>query len=283
MLYQAQATMSTEPWLAFFPGLLIFATTLSVNMLGDGLAGRKHNRSASREELQSWQPGCSSRVPRCSSLRSHLSRPAASSISRARRMRIQRGVQGRDAHVEKLTELFLARIEAFDRRGPSLRALIGVNPKARETGRALDTERKVKGPRSPLHGIPVVLKDNFDTVDMPTTGGLVLLEGSIHRTMLRGREAAGGGRRDRRQGQPVGVRVGGAYSSLGGETLNPHDLTEARRGPRGDPASPSRLLRGGRPRHRHGGSVRGPSTANGVVGLKPTLGLFSRDGIIRWR
>ena len=73
----------------------------------------------------------------------------------------------------------LARIDAYDRKGPRLRAMITVNLKALETARVLDAERKAKGPRSPLHGIPVVLKDNFDTADMPTTGGSLKLEGSV--------------------------------------------------------------------------------------------------------
>ena len=76
-------------------------------------------------------------------------------------------------------QLYLARIDAYDRQGPRLRAVITLNPKALDTARALDAERKAKGPRSPLHGIPIVLKDNFDTSDMPTTGGSVLLEGSM--------------------------------------------------------------------------------------------------------
>ena len=80
---------------------------------------------------------------------------------------------------ERLTQMFLARIDAYDRKGPALRAVITVNPKALETARAMDAERKTKGPRSPLHGIPIVFKDNIDTADLPTTGGSVLLEGSM--------------------------------------------------------------------------------------------------------
>src|SRR5207249_3131524 len=71
---------------------------------------------------------------------------------------------------EKLVQLCIARIQAYDREGPSLHAVMTLNSKAIETARALDAERKAKGPRSPLHGIPVVLKDNYDTFDMPTTG-----------------------------------------------------------------------------------------------------------------
>src|SRR5256886_13113777 len=80
---------------------------------------------------------------------------------------------------EKLVTLYLARIAAYNQKGPSLNTIITLNSKALETARALDAERKAKGPRSPLHGIPLVLKDNYDTFDMPTTGGSVLLEGSI--------------------------------------------------------------------------------------------------------
>jgi len=69
---------------------------------------------------------------------------------------------------EQLVEMCLARIRAYDRQGPSVRALITVNPKALDIARQLDVERKSKGRRSPLHGIPVVLKDNINTADMPT-------------------------------------------------------------------------------------------------------------------
>src|SRR4026209_127199 len=80
---------------------------------------------------------------------------------------------------ERLTPIFLSRIDAYDRKGPMLRAIITVNPKALDVARAMDAERKTRGPRSPLHGIPVILKDNIDTADLPTTGGSVMLEGSM--------------------------------------------------------------------------------------------------------
>lgn len=84
---------------------------------------------------------------------------------------------------EQLVQMCLARIHAYDRQGPSLRALITVNPKALDTARQLDAERRTKGRRSPLHGIPVVLMDNIDTADMPTTAGSIMLEGSVPPTM----------------------------------------------------------------------------------------------------
>src|SRR6202043_253938 len=80
---------------------------------------------------------------------------------------------------EKLVQLCLARIQAYDRQGPSLRAVLTLNPKALDTARVLDAERKAKGPRSPLHGIPIILKDNYNTFDLPTTAGSFLLKGSI--------------------------------------------------------------------------------------------------------
>src|SRR5829696_3947475 len=80
---------------------------------------------------------------------------------------------------EKLTQLYLARIAAYDQAGPKLNAVILLNPKALDEARALDVERKTKGPRSALHGIPVLVKDNFDTFDMPTTGGSIGFKGAV--------------------------------------------------------------------------------------------------------
>src|SRR5881296_3540491 len=80
---------------------------------------------------------------------------------------------------EKLVQLCIARIQAYDREGPSLHAVMTLNPKAIETAKALDAERKAKGPRSPIHGIPIVLKDNYNTFDLPTTAGSQMLAGSI--------------------------------------------------------------------------------------------------------
>ncbi|HXI26939.1 MAG TPA: amidase family protein [Vicinamibacterales bacterium] len=183
---------------------------------------------------------------------------------------------------ERLVQLCLARIEAYDRKGPSLHAVITLNPKALDTARALDAERKTKGARSPLHGIPVVLKDNYNTSDLPTTGGSLLLEGSIPK------DDAFVVKRLRAAGAIVLAKVnmsefasGGTHSSLGGQTLNPHDLTRTPSGSSGGTgaaiaAAYAPLGLG----TDTGGSIRGPSTVNGIVGLKPTLGLLSRSGII---
>ena len=183
---------------------------------------------------------------------------------------------------EQLVQLCLARIRAYDHQGPALHAVITLNPKAIEVARALDDERRAKGRRSPLHGIPVVLKDNYDTFDLPTTGGSVLLEGSIPPAdafVVKKLRAAGA---------IILAKVnlsefasGGTHSSLGGQTRNPHDLMRSPSGSSGGTgaavaAAYAPLGMG----TDTGGSIRGPSTANGIVGLKPTHGLLSRDGII---
>ena len=183
---------------------------------------------------------------------------------------------------EKLVELCLARIQAYDGQGPKLHAVMHLNAKALEQARALDAERKAGKVRSPLHGIPVVLKDNYDTADMPTTGGSVVLEGSIPS------KDAFLVKKLRDAGAIILAKVnlsefasGAPKSSLGGQSLNPHDLTRTPSGSSG--GTGVAIAAGYAPLGLGtdtGGSIRGPSTANGVVGLKPTHGLLSRSGII---
>ncbi len=161
---------------------------------------------------------------------------------------------------EKLVQLCLARIQTYDREGPSLHAVMAINPKAVEIARALDAERRAKGPRSPLHGIPVVLKDNYNTFDMPTTGGSVLLEGSIPAA------DAFVVKKLRDAGAIILAKVNmsefasaNPQSSLGGQSLNPHDLTRSPSGSSGGTgvaiAAAYALLGMGTDT---GGSIRGP-------------------------
>ncbi|HUQ88307.1 MAG TPA: amidase family protein [Vicinamibacterales bacterium] len=183
---------------------------------------------------------------------------------------------------ERLTQMFLARIDAYDRKGPALRAVLTINPKALEVARAMDAERRTKGPRSPLHGIPIVLKDNIDTADLPTTGGSVMLEGSIPP------DDAFVVQKLRAAGAVIVAKAnlsefasGAAHSSLGGQILNPHDLTRTPSGSSGGTgASIAAAFAMAGLGTDTGGSVRGPSTANGIAGLKTTMGLVSRDGVI---
>src|SRR5690349_6528658 len=183
---------------------------------------------------------------------------------------------------EKLMQTFLSRIDAYDRKGPTLRAVITVNPKALDTARAMDAERKTKGPRSPLHGVPVIIKDNIDTADMPTTGGSVMLEGWVPP------DDAFVVKKLRDAGAVIIAKTnlsefasGAAHSSLGGQILNPHDLTRSPAGSSGGTgASIAAAFAMAGLGTDTGGSVRGPSTANGIAGMKTTMGLVSRDGVI---
>ena len=183
---------------------------------------------------------------------------------------------------EKLIELCLARIQAYDNQGPKLHAVMALNPNALAEAKALDAERKAGKVRSPLHGIPVIFKDNFDTVQMPTTGGSVLLEGSIPP------KDAFVVKKLRDAGAIIFAKMnlsefagGATYSSLGGQSLNPHDLARSPAGSSG--GTGVGIAAGYAPLGMGtdtGGSVRGPSTANGVVGMRPSMGLLSRSGII---
>lgn len=183
---------------------------------------------------------------------------------------------------ERLVELSLARIAAYDRAGPRLNAVLWLNRGALESARALDIERREQGPRSPLHGIPVVLKDNVDTADLPTTAGSLLLAGSIPP------DDAFIVRKLREAGAIVLAKVnmsefagGAVMSSISGPMKNPHDPLRTPSGSSGGTgvavAAWYAPLGIGTDT---GGSIRGPSASNGIVGLKPTLGLLSRDGIV---
>ncbi len=201
---------------------------------------------------------------------------------------------------EKLTAAYLARIEAYDQKGPTIDSIITLNPRALAEAKALDAERKAGKIRGPLHGIPVALKDNVDTYDLPTTGGSQFLEGSlppddafitkklresgaiiIAKVNLSEWAGSGGSASG---APPEIVKAGfipGGYSSAGGQTRNPHDLT---RSPSGSSGGTGAALAAGFAQlgigSDTGGSIRGPASFNGIAGLKPTRGLMSRDGVI---
>jgi amidase len=184
---------------------------------------------------------------------------------------------------EKLVRLLQARIDAYDQQGPSVNSVIAVNPKALEIARALDEERKTTGPRSPLHGIPVLLKDNYDTYDMPTTGGSVALVDFMAPddafTVKKMRDA--GAIIFAKVNLSELARSGVSISSLMGQTLNPYDLSRTPGGSSGGTgvaiAATFGIIGTG---SDTGQSTRSPASANNSVGIRPTFGLISRDGII---
>ena len=202
---------------------------------------------------------------------------------------------------EKLTEIYLGRIAVYDQYGPAINTVITLNPRALDEAKALDAERKAGKVRGPLHGIPIVLKDNFDTFDLPTSAGSQLLKGSmtpddafvvkklrdagaIILAKLNLHEWAGGGGSVSGAKDPEILKAGrvpNGFSSLGLQTRNPHNLS---RGPGGSSSGTGAAIAADFAQFGlgtdTGGSIRNPSSANGIVGLKPTHGLLSRDGIV---
>ena len=186
---------------------------------------------------------------------------------------------------ETLTRVYLDRIEAYDKQGPAINSFITVNPNALAEAKALDRERKKSGPRGPLHGIPIVIKDNYDTSDMPTTGGSIALK--EHRPdrdaytvgLLRKAGVVVLGKTNLSELALSYGRLG--YSSAGGLTLNPYNI---RRNASGSSSGSAAAVAGNFAVLGTGtdtaGSIRGPANVTALAGIKPTLGLTSRSGVI---
>jgi len=196
---------------------------------------------------------------------------------------IQAAVDAGALTYEKLVTLYLARIEAYDQKGPAINTIITINPKVLDEARALDAEFKSKGRRSALHGIPVLVKDNYDVLGMPNTGGSFLLVGNMPTSdapMIKDLRDAGVIFLAKANLDEFAT-AGTGFSSVGGQTKNPHDLT---RGPSGSSGGTGAGLAAwfaplGLGTDT-GGSIRGPTSVNGIAGIKPTNGLLSRSGII---
>jgi amidase len=183
----------------------------------------------------------------------------------------------------QLTRAYLDRIDAYDDRGPTLRAIISVNPRAVEVAESLDRAASARTGLAPLHCIPIILKDNFDTADMPTTGGSVTFARSMPPddafVVKRFREA--GAIILAKANLTELALTGTTISSLGGQTRNPYDLTRTAGGSSGGTgaaiAANFAVLGTG---SDTGQSIRSPASATSLVGLRPTRGLISRDGIM---
>lgn len=184
---------------------------------------------------------------------------------------------------EKLTQLYLNRIAAYDRQGPKLNAVITLNKQALATARKLDAERKVKGPRSKLHGVPVVLKDLFDTLDMPTTAGFLPMKNSqpmYDATVVARLRAAGAVILAKvNMSDWFGVPDKGDQSTVLGRTLNPYNLALTPGGSSGGTgASLAAAFAQVGLGSETGVSIRNPTANNSVIGLAPTRGLIPRAG-----
>jgi amidase len=188
-----------------------------------------------------------------------------------------------------LVQGYLRRIGDLDARGPSLRSIIETNPDATDIADALDRERKSKGPRGPLHGIPVLLKDNIDTADrMTTTAGSLALEGSVAKVdspvaaRLRAAGAVLLAKTNLSEWANIrSTHSTSGWSARGGQCRNPYVLDRNPCGSSsGSAVAVSASLGAIAVGTETDGSIVCPASANGVVGLKPTVGLVSRSGII---
>jgi amidase len=188
-----------------------------------------------------------------------------------------------------LTQRYLERIAAIDKHGPALNAVIELNPDALSIAAALDAERKAKGPRGPLHGIPILIKDNIDTADrMMTTAGSLALLGSIaardsvvaERLRAAGAVLLGKTNLSEWANYRSSHSTSG-WSGRGGLTRNPYALDRNACGSSsGSGAAVSANLCALAIGTETDGSIVCPASTNGVVGIKPTLGLIPATGII---
>jgi amidase len=202
---------------------------------------------------------------------------------------LQSQMKSGELSAHELTAGYITRIDEIDKSGPRLNSVIEVNPDALAIAEALDKERKEKGPRGPMHGIPVLIKDNIDTADrMQTTAGSLALVGSkpaqdsaVARKL---REAGAVILGKANLSEWANIRSShstSGFSGRGGLTRNPYALDRNACGSSsGSGAATSANLCTVAVGSETDGSIVCPSSANGIVGIKPTLGLISRAGII---
>ncbi len=202
---------------------------------------------------------------------------------------LQTAIQSGQLTAQALVEQCLDRIQRIDKAGPSLNAVLEINPAALEIATVLDTERTASGPRGPLHGIPVLLKDNIDTADrMLTTAGSLALLNSMpteDATLVKKLRQAGAiilGKTNLSEWANFrSTRSTSGWSGRGGQTRNPYLLTH---NPCGSSAGSGVAVAANLAPVALGtetdGSIVCPASVNGIVGLKPTVGLTSRAGVI---
>jgi amidase len=188
-----------------------------------------------------------------------------------------------------LTQAYLERIDALDRRGPALHAVLETNPRALEIAAALDDERRRRGPRSALHGVPILIKDNVETADrMMTTAGSLALEGWYPPTdapLVARLRAAGAvilGKTNLSEWANFrSTHSSSGWSARGGQTRNPYALNRTPSGSSsGSAVAVAANLCAVAVGTETDGSIVSPASVNGIVGLKPTVGLVSRSGIV---
>lgn len=202
---------------------------------------------------------------------------------------LQAGLTAGTFTSRELVEAYLERIERLDRSGPELRSIIELNPDAAKIAAKSDTDRRVGRLRGPLHGIPIVLKDNIDTRDkmLTTAGSLALVKSKVaedatHVFRLRMSGAVILGKTNMSEWANFrSFHSASGWSGRGGQTKNPHHLQRSPSGSSsGSAAAVAASLAAGAIGTETDGSIVSPANACGVVGVKPTVGLVSRAGVI---
>ncbi|MBZ5534968.1 MAG: amidase [Acidobacteriia bacterium] len=202
---------------------------------------------------------------------------------------LQEGMQSGKYTARKIVEAYLSRIEALNQKGPRLSQVLEINPEALATADALDAERKAKGARGPLHGIPILLKDNIGTTDrMTTTAGSLALAGSVPprdafvAARLRHAGAILLGKTNMSEWANFrSTHSSSGWSGRGGQCRNPYALDRTPSGSSsGSAGAVAANLCAAAVGTETDGSVVSPSSACSIVGIKPTVGLISRSGII---
>jgi Asp-tRNA(Asn)/Glu-tRNA(Gln) amidotransferase A subunit family amidase len=196
---------------------------------------------------------------------------------------LQQAMEAGTITSRQIVQQYLDRIEAYDQRGPALNAFIAVNPRALDEAAALDRERQTRGARGVLHGIPIAVKDNYATADLPMTGGSLALAGFEPRRdafMVKKLRDAGAVIIGKTNLHELAYGIT-SVSSMGGQTRNPYDPT---RNPGGSSGGTGAAVAASFAAAGMGtdtcGSIRIPSAHNNLFGLRGTMGLSSRDGII---
>ncbi len=244
--------------------------------------------TASGAALATAEAGCSAAPPAPSGASAPAATPHAD-LEEATLVDLAGRMARGDLTSEALVAAYTARIEAVDRAGPALRAVIELNPDAAAIAKALDDERRQKGARGPLHGVPILLKDNIDTGDrMRTTAGSLALADApapadAH-VVARLRDAGAVllGKTNLSEWANIrSDRSTSGWSARGGLTRNPYALDRSTSGSSsGSAAAVAANLCAVTLGTETDGSIVSPSSICGVVGVKPTVGLVSRRGVI---
>jgi Asp-tRNA(Asn)/Glu-tRNA(Gln) amidotransferase A subunit family amidase len=198
---------------------------------------------------------------------------------------IQSAIRGGSLTCRSLVEHYLARIDAHDKRGAALNAIVMVNPRALEAADDLDRRFRQSGPAGPLHCVPVIVKDNFETIEMPTTAGSLSLKGMMTGkdafVVKRLREAGAVMIAKSNMAEFAFSPVETINSILPGYTRNPYDTSRVTAGSSGGSAAAAAANFGAVALASDtGDSIRGPAAHQALVGLRSTMGLVSRAGVV---